>query len=87
MWNVQGLTKDKINDPEFQNIVNDFDIISFVETWTGETQEVELSNFEFIHSSSRKKNRKARRYSGGINIFAKHEYKNGIKPLKIAIVI
>jgi hypothetical protein len=59
--------------PHFQNIISKFNITSFGETWIGEsTQDIVLPNFELVHSSSRKKHKKARRYSGGISIFAKN---------------
>ena len=69
MWNVQGLTQEKNNDPNFNNTINKFSIISFVETWSGEIHNANIPNFEFIHSNYRKKHKKAKRYSGGISIF------------------
>jgi hypothetical protein len=74
MWNIKGLTTEKVNDPHFQNIISKFNITSFVETWIGEsTQDIVLPNFELVHSSSRKKHKKARRYSGGISILQKNQ--------------
>lgn len=56
MWNVEGLTSVKAPDPQFQNIVSNLSIISFVETWLGDNyQDVTLSEFQLVHSSSRKK--------------------------------
>ena len=73
MWNIEGLTTEKANDPHFQNIISKLNITSFVETWFGEsTQDIVPPNFELVYSSSRKKHKKARRYSGGISIFAKN---------------
>lgn len=71
MWNVEGLTSVKASDPQFQNIVSNYSIISFVETWLGNNyQNVKLSKVQIVHSSS-KKHIKARRHSGGICIFAR----------------
>ena len=73
MWNIEGFTTEKANDPHFQNIISKFNITSFVETWFGEsTQDIVPPNFELVYSSSRKKHKKARRYSGAISIFAKN---------------
>ena len=82
-WNIEGLTNDKVTDPYFQDIISKFELISFIETWTGENSpDFSLPNFELVHSSSRKKHKKARRFSGGICIFAKNSVKSGIKPVK-----
>lgn len=37
MWNVEGLSNEKIQDPHFQKQLSQFNIASLVETWTGET--------------------------------------------------
>ncbi|CAG2198348.1 unnamed protein product [Mytilus edulis] len=83
MWNIEGLSSEKANDPHFQDIVSKFSIASFVETWIGSEsiQDISIPNFELVHSSSRKKHKKARRYSGGINIFAKSSISKGLKSL------
>ncbi|CAC5368663.1 unnamed protein product [Mytilus coruscus] len=83
MWNIEGLTSEKANDPHFQNIVSKLSIASFVETWIGNEsiQDISIPNFDLVHTSSRKKHKKARRYSGGINIFAKGSISKGVKSL------
>ena len=54
-WNIEGLTSDKVDDPYFQEIISKFALISFVETWTGETiQDISIPKFELVHNSSRK---------------------------------
>ncbi|CAC5405515.1 unnamed protein product [Mytilus coruscus] len=83
MWNIEGLTSEKANDPHFQNIVSKLSIASFVETWIGNEsiQDISIPNFDLVLSSNRKKHKKARRYSGGINIFAKSSISKGVKSL------
>ena len=39
MWNIESLTKEKLKDPNFHNILSDFSFISFVETWLGESSD------------------------------------------------
>ena len=48
MWNIEGLTSEKSNDPHFQDIVSKLSIVSFVETWIGNEsiQEIVVPNFE-----------------------------------------
>jgi hypothetical protein len=45
-------------------------MISFVETCTNDNDnEIKIPGFHFVDGSNRKKHKKARRNSGGINIF------------------
>ncbi|CAG2204204.1 unnamed protein product [Mytilus edulis] len=83
VWNIEGLTTDKINDPHFNKIISQFQIISFIETWTNDVDvnEISIPGFCFVDSNNRKKHHKARRNSGGINIFAKNSISKGIKKL------
>ena len=53
MWNIEGLTKDKLNDPHFHRQISDFSLISFVETWLGDqSEEVDICNFQLVHSNT-----------------------------------
>ena len=79
MWNIEGLTTDKSQDPYFLETISKFHIVSFVETWTDADQNICLPEFNLISSSSRKKHKRARRHSGGINIFFKKIYKKWSK--------
>jgi hypothetical protein len=36
VWNIEGLSLDKIKDPHFINTISKFHMISFVETWTND---------------------------------------------------
>jgi hypothetical protein len=36
VWNIEGLSLDKIKDPNFINTISKFHMISFVETWTND---------------------------------------------------
>ena len=38
--------------------------------------------FDLIHRNSRKRDKKARRNSGGISVYIKHGHSEGVKPLK-----
>jgi len=82
MWNIEGLTTDKINDPHFLKTISQFSIIGFVETWTNDSDSIfNIPGFHFVDGSNRKKHRKARRNSGGINIFVKNSLSKGVKKL------
>lgn len=85
-WNVHGLNKDKLEDPEFQNNVNNFDILCVTESWTHKDSRIKLNGFDkepFHKPASRNALRKGRS-SGGLLIYFKKEIKNGIKLIKIS---
>ncbi|CAG2198042.1 unnamed protein product [Mytilus edulis] len=80
-WNVHGLG-DKLKDELFiENLKGDINIL--LETWKGESKEFKLEGHCII-SKSRKKRKKARRYSGGIIVTIKKPYFKGITYLKEA---
>lgn len=82
VWNIEGLTHDKIKDPNFSNIVSKFHILSFVETFTNDSDiELNIPGFHFLDKNIRKKHPKARRNSGGVNIFVKNSIVKGVKKL------
>jgi hypothetical protein len=57
-------------------------MISFVETWTNDNDnEIKIPGFHFVDGSNRKRHKKARRNSGGINIFVQNSISKGIKKL------
>ena len=82
VWNIEGLSLDKIKDPHFINTISKFYMISFVETWTNDNDnEIKIPGFHFVDGSNRKKHKKARRNSGGINIFVQNSISKGINKL------
>ena len=56
VWNIEGLTTDKINDPHFNKIISQFQIISFIETWTNDVDvnEISIPGFCFVDSNNRR---------------------------------
>ena len=83
MWNIEGLNHDKINDPYFCTVTSNLQVISLVETWSDGSQDFSIPGFDLVHSTSRKRNKRARRNSGGIYVYVKHTLKKGVKALKI----
>ena len=64
-WNVNKGLRQKLKDPEFVNIVNNYDIICLLECWVSENDQIELEGYE-QHIFPRSKGR-----GGGIAIFYK----------------
>ena len=53
-WNVRGLSSKKVQDVEFVNIVNKFDVLSLVETWTHKDSPIEISGYCNFHVPGKK---------------------------------
>ena len=76
-FNAEGLL-DKLLDEEFTQVIQSYDFITLVETWLPTKSRINIEGF-YSFSKSRKKNRRARRYSGGISILVKQNLKRGVK--------
>ena len=82
MWNIEGLTSVKCTDPHFLSYVSNFDILSFVETWSSDHDvAANLPGFQLVDSRNRQKHKKARRNSGGIKVFVKNAIFKGVEKL------
>ncbi|KAK3101032.1 hypothetical protein FSP39_000386 [Pinctada imbricata] len=83
MWNIEGLTSDKINSQSFIDSISKFNIISLVETWANDTEHNnDIPGFKLVEIRNRTKHCKARRNSGGIKVFAKSNISKGIKKMR-----
>ena len=76
-FNVEGLF-DKLLDEEFTQVIQSYDFITMVKTWLPTKSKINIEGF-YSFSKSRKKNKRARRYSGGISILVKQNLKRGVK--------
>ena len=73
--NVCGI-KRRFQYPEFQELVNKFDIFCVLETKLDNLNSFSLSNYTFIHQSRRQK---CLRRSGGIGVFIRNELVQRVK--------
>ena len=69
---------DKLQDREFTQVIQSYDFITLVETWLPTKSKISIEGF-YSFSKSGKKNKRARRYSGGISILVKQNLKRGVK--------
>ena len=69
---------DKLLDQEFNQVIQSYAFITLVETWLPTKSEINIEGF-YSFSKSRKKNRRARRHSGGISSLVKQNLKRGVK--------
>jgi len=78
---VNGLSR-KLADPDFIDIITDYDIILLTETWISKNTNLNLNinNYTCIHLYGNKSpNVKKGRYSGGISIYYKNQLKNDLE--------
>ena len=81
-WNCNGLTQDKLGDKNFVNTIKSSDIAILSETWTCKDSDTEIDGY-FCYNFNRKyRHRRAKRNSGGMAIFIRNEYRNGITVVK-----
>ena len=78
-WNINGLGQ-KYRDEDFLNQIN-YDINIILETWKGDCPDIDVPNYVSF-SKCRKKNKRAKRSSGGIIVYCKKEIIKGITYLK-----
>ena len=75
-WNKNGLGKWKIKHKDFIRVLESNNILSISETWMNQTEsEIVSRDFSSTHKvaySCRKRNKKAKRDSGGILVFVKN---------------
>lgn len=81
-WNAEGL-KNCFEDEDFLNLVHNFDLIFFSETWQRKTDNFQLDGYECIavpRSESMKG--KSKRGHGGVCLFIRNTIKQGVELLE-----
>ena len=68
----------RLENQDFVNSINGYDIIILNETWTHKNSTLELDGFVCPFVKHRPKRRNAKRYSGGVVCFIKNHIKEGI---------
>ena len=76
-FNVEGLVN-KIKDHDFLDSIKQYDFITLVETWVSGKISVDIEGY-YCFNKSRKKAKKAKRYSGGISVLVKKSLRKGVK--------
>lgn len=78
-WNIHGLNDEKIKCESFKNFLSKMHLIGIVETWCDSGESFDIPGFIPVCHSNRIKHKKARRNSGGVELYIKEELNNGIK--------
>ena len=79
-WNVNGLSQQKYETEEFIDIVNQYDILCFTETWKEDGKNLLApSGYKAKYHNRQHKHAKAKRNSGGIMIVYKAELHDHLK--------
>ena len=82
-FNMNGLIGPTALENEFQELVGKYDILCLTETWHAGEHDLENNNkfiipkdYTYLHKARIKRNKKAKRHSGGIVVIYKKEFKD-----------
>ena len=78
LWNINGLTEDKLSEDIVGKFLKQFDLILLTETWTNEKGAFELEGLTFCNYPMKNKHLNAKRDSGGLGVFIRDSIKNGV---------
>ena len=79
-FNIHGSLCDKVKNEEFIASVFKYDCIMLCETWTNEFSDIDVQGYVRI-SKTRKLKKKAKRSSGGLEVYIKDHLFKGISVL------
>jgi hypothetical protein len=81
-WNCNGLTEEKLNDEEFLKLIKSNDIVFLSETWTDNDSDIGIDGYSCFNFYRKFRNKRAKRNSGGIVIYVRDLYKDGVTVVK-----
>ena len=76
-FNVESL-KPKLEDPNFLEMIQDYDISILTEKWKNDPSKINIEGF-WDYSQVRPKHKNAIRHSGGITILARYNIRPSLK--------
>ena len=77
LLNAQGLISrrtNKLKSPELKQIFDSSDLVLFAESWTDETSDLEVNNFEHFVLNRKLIKANSRRNSGGIVLYVRNKF-------------
>ena len=81
-WNIWGLTEAKLHKDALGNFLNDYDIIALQETWHTKSNKFEVDLYKSFHAIKPDLHPRAKRGSGGISVYVKHNLSSYVTLLK-----
>ena len=81
LLNVYGQLDSKLENPDFLQYINGYDILIFNETWGSKNSVYKIEGYCSPFVKYRKKRRNAKRDSGGVACFFKNHVKDGISEI------
>ena len=79
-FNVHGSLTEKLKNEEFIRCIFKSDVILFCETWSNKLDDLDVDGYIRI-SKTRKLKKRAKRASGGLEVYIKEHLMKGIKVL------
>ena len=81
-WNINGLTRDKLDPDAAGSFLKKYDIIGISETWFREDSGISLDGYYDVHFNRKQVHERALRGSGGISIFIKENLQKFVTVIK-----
>ena len=78
-WNVNGLTNQKLNDPDCLTFISGHDIIYVYESWTNEHSIIDVQGFRCYNLYRMFQNKRSKRCHGGAVIYVKDSISKGVR--------
>ena len=79
LWNINGLSQDKLHDKILGKYLSRFDIILRLETWSDGESSYELHDYKYFDFNREYRHAKVKRASGGIGVFIKSYLCNAVE--------
>ena len=80
-WNIGG-AKNVSNDPDFTELIKDFDIIVLLETFASDDS-LHVPGFKCKNVFRKTKHKRAKRNSGGVSVLTKNEITKFVTPVRV----
>ena len=72
-----------MNDPDFQNFVQDYDFLLLTETWHSNVTNLSIDGYESFSCIRPKANKRAKRDSGGVIVYYRERYRKHLDLLSV----
>ena len=78
-WNVNGLTNQKLNDPDLLTYISGHDIIFVHESWTNEHSNIDAQGFRCYNLYRKFQNKRSKTGHGGVVMYVKDSISKGVR--------
>ena len=81
-WNIHGLTRHKLEDQNFVQLVSSYDICFLYESWTDVNSKIDITGYTAYNFYRKILHKRAKRCSGGVCLYMKNNVVEGVTVVK-----